>query len=302
MPRLLTTTIPVLVLSCATAFAQSSAKAATNQAAVKKAPLVEFEMMTWPEVKAALEAGKTTALFYTGGTEQRGPQNVNGGHTLMGREIVRTIALRLGNAIAMPVLPYTPNNASTQLPGTIGLTPELLGAILERVTEQAMATGFKNVVLMGDHGGGQPQTYAEAAKKLDAKYAPEGRHVYFCDEVYAKAQGDFDKWLEAHGYPRSSHAGIPDTSTMLYLGGDKGWVRKDLIATAEGDPIPPPGQRGQGRGQPADPNAPPRKNNGITGDARRSSAALGKMAFDIKIDYAVKQIQGFLANQQKTTQ
>src|SRR5436190_13661305 len=300
MPRLLTTTIPVLVLSCATAFAQGSAKAATNQAAVKKAPLVEFEMMTWPEVKAALEAGKTTALFYTGGTEQRGPQNVNGGHTLMGREIVRTIALRLGNAIAMPVLPYTPNNASTQLPGTIGLTPELLGAILERVTEQAMTTGFKNVVLMGDHGGGQPQTYAELAKKMEAKYAPEGKHVYFCDEVYAKAQGDFDKWLQEKGYPSSSHAGIPDTSTMLYLGGDKGWVRKELIPTAEGDPVPPPGPRGRGRGQ-ADPNAPPRKNNGITGDARKSTAALGKTAFDIKIDYAVKQIQGFLAGQGKTS-
>ncbi len=266
-------------------------------------PLVEFEMMTWPEVKAALEAGKTTALVYTGGTEQRGPQNVNGGHTLMGREIVRTIALRLGNAIAMPVLPYTPNNASAQLPGTIGLTPELLGAILERVTEQAMTTGFKNVVLMGDHGGGQPQTYADVARKMDAKYAPEGRHVYFCDEVYAKAQGDFDKWLQEHGYPSSSHAGIPDTSTMLYLGGDKGWGRKELIATAEGDPVPPPGQRGQGRGrgQTPDPNAPPRKNNGITGDARRSTAALGKMAFDIKIEYAVKQIQGFLANQGKAT-
>ena len=87
---------------------------------------------------------------------------------------------------------------------------------------------------------------------------------------------------------------------MLYLGGDKGWVRKELIATAEGDPPPPPGARGQGRGQ-ADPNGPPRKNNGITGDARKSTAALGKMAFDIKIDYAVKQIQGFLANPTKTT-
>src|SRR5881394_924028 len=294
--RNLLLTITALGVSTPMALAQApAAKSATpsKTAVAKKQPNVEFEMMTWPEVKKAITDGKTTALFYTGGTEQRGPQNVNGGHTLMGREIVKTIALRLGNAIAMPVLPYTPNNASTQLPGTIGLTPELLGAILERVTEQAMATGFKNVVLMGDHGGGQPQTYAEAAKKLDAKYAPEGRHVYFCDEVYAKAQGDFDKWLEAHGYPRSSHAGIPDTSTMLYLGGDKGWVRKDLIATAEGDPIPPPGQRGQGRGQPADPNAPPRKNNGITGDARRSSAALGKMAFDMKIDYAVRQIQGF---------
>jgi creatinine amidohydrolase len=288
-------TIPMLVLSAATAFAQPSKPAA-------KKDLVEFELMTWPEVKAAIAAGKTTALFYTGGTEQRGPQNVNGGHTLMGREIVRTIAVRLGNAIAMPVLPYTPNNASADLPGTIGLTPEILAAILERVSEQAIATGFKNVVIMGDHGGGQPQTYADVAKKLEAKYAPEGKHVYFCDEVYAKAQGDFDKWLQEKGYPTSSHAGIPDTSTMLYLGGDKGWVRKELIPTAEGDPPPPPGARGQGRGRgPADPNAPPRKNNGITGDARKSTAALGKMAFDIKIDYAVKQIQGFLANQTKTT-
>src|SRR5438046_3163270 len=303
-------TIPVLALSTATLFAQAPAAraaarpaAAGQSATAAKQPLVEFEMMTWPEVKAAMAAGRTTALVYTGGTEQRGPQNVNGGHTLMGREIVRTIALRLGNAIAMPVLPYTPNNASADLPGTIGLTPEILGVVLERIVEQSMTTGFKNVVIMGDHGGGQPATYAETAKKMDAKYAPEGKHVYFCDEVYAKAQGDFDKWLQAHGYPSSSHAGIPDTSTMLYLGGDKGWVRKELIATAEGDPVPPPGQRGQGRGrgQTPDPNAPPRKNNGITGDARRSTAALGKMAFDIKIEYAVKQIQGLLANQGKTT-
>jgi creatinine amidohydrolase/Fe(II)-dependent formamide hydrolase-like protein len=294
-------TIPAIaLLSAAAAFAQTPAgKPAAARPAGAKAPLVEFAMMTWPEVRDAFAAGKTTALVYTGGTEQRGPQNVNGGHTLMAQETVKAIALRLGNALFLPVLPYTPNNASAQLPGTIGLTPELLGAVLERITEQAMSTGFKNVILMGDHGGGQPATYAEVAKKMDAKYAPEGKHVYFCDEVYAKAQGDFDKWLVDHGYPSSSHAGIPDTSTMLYLGGDKGWVRKELIPTAEGDPVSPPGERGRGRG--ADPNAPPRKNNGITGDARRSTAALGKMAFDIKVDYAVKQIQGFLANQGKTT-
>ncbi len=226
MHRLLTT-LSVIALSATTAFAQPPAattaapaakKPAATAAKAKKEPLVEFEMMTWPEVRDAMAAGKTTALVYTGGTEQRGPQNVNGGHTLMGRATVKAIALRLGNAIAMPVLPYTPNNASATLPGTIGLTPELLGAVLERVVEQSMQTGFKNVVIMGDHGGGQPDTYAAVAKKEDAKYAPEGRHVYFCDEVYAKAQGDFDDWLAANGYPRSSHAGIPDTSTMLYLG------------------------------------------------------------------------------------
>jgi hypothetical protein len=35
-------------------------------------------------------------------------------------------------------------------------------------------------------------------------------------------------------------------------------------------------------------------NNSITGDARRSSVALGKMQFDMKVDYAVKQIRELL--------
>src|SRR5215471_3673476 len=250
---------------------------------------VEFELMTWPEVKQAFAQGRTTALFYTGGTEQRGPQNVNGGHTMMGKLIVKAIAEKLGNAIAMPVLPYTPNNASADLPGTIGLTPDLLAAILERVSEQAITTGFKNVVIMGDHGGGQPNVYRAVAKKLNDKYAPKGIHAYYSDDVYIKAGDDFDAWLRMNGYPASTHAGIPDTSLMLYLGGDAGWVRKDLVKTALGDPV-------LARGQQPAANAP-RVNNGITGDARRSTAELGKMIFDIKVDYAVKQIQGFLAQQ-----
>jgi creatinine amidohydrolase len=248
-------------------------------------PNVEFEMMTWVEVKDAMAAGKTTALFYTGGTEQRGPQNVNGGHTLMGRVIVRTIAQKLGNAIAMPTIPFTPNNASATLPGTIGLTPELLGALLERMAREAITTGFKTVVFMQDHGGGS-NVYGEVAKKLDAEFAPKGIHVYYCDDVYVKAGADFDKWLQENGYPSSSHAGIPDTSVMWYLGGDLGWVRASLIPTANGDAV-------RARGAPRD-TTTPRMNNGITGDARRSSKELGKKLFDIKVDYAVKQIQGFM--------
>jgi creatinine amidohydrolase len=84
---------------------------------------VEFEMMTWPELKHAIhQEGKTTALVYNGGTEQRGPQAVAGGHTLMGRATVNAIAEKLGNAIAAPVMPFSVNNADPNLPGTIGLT------------------------------------------------------------------------------------------------------------------------------------------------------------------------------------
>src|SRR5215467_5335368 len=252
--------------------------------AQSKGAQVDFEMMTWVEVKHALEQGKTTALVYNGGTEQRGPQNVNGGHTLMGHATVIAIAEKLGNAIAAPVMPFSVNRASATLPGTIGLTAPLFAQLNEQVAEQLIITGFKNVVLMGDHGGGQNEL-KEVATKLDAKHGPDGVHVYFCDEVYEKANGDFDKWLAANGYPVSSHAGIPDTSEMMYLGSDKGWTRPAELANAVGDPV-------RQRGAAADPNAK-RVNNGISGDARKSTVELGKKIFDMKVDYAVKQIQGF---------
>src|SRR6476620_10287181 len=108
---------------------------------------VEFEKMTWVEVKCAIAAGKTTALIFTGGTEQRGPQNANGAHNFIAHATVEAIARKLGNAIFLPVLPYTPNDAEP-IPGTIGITNELLAAMLERLTEQAFLNGFHRVILM----------------------------------------------------------------------------------------------------------------------------------------------------------
>jgi creatinine amidohydrolase/Fe(II)-dependent formamide hydrolase-like protein len=186
-------------------------------------------------------------------------------------------------------MPFSPNSASADLPGTIGLTPELYAALNEQVAEQLIKTGFKNIVLMGDHGGGQKEL-GDVAKKLDEKYKAQGIRVVHCDEVYGKANGDFDTWLEAHGYPKSAHAGIPDTSEMLYLGGSRGWVRKDLVSAAVGDPVPASGQR------------PERTvNNGITGDARRSTAELGKRIFEMKVEYAVHQIRQLLPAAGATT-
>jgi len=249
--------------------------------------LVEFDKMTWPEVKAALAAGKTTALFYTGGTEQRGPHVVNGGHNLLGPLIVKEIALQLGNAIAMPVLPFTPNEATAEWPGTIGLTNEILAQVLERISEQAIVNGFKHVVLMADHGGGTSPNggvYAAVATKLDAKYAPKGVRVFYADHPYTAARVAFNKYLKEQGYPDSGHAGLSDTSELLAKE-DGTWVRKDLIPTALGTPMV------DGKAVPGGPDDP---RNGITGDARRSNAEIGKIRFDMKVDYAVKQIRSLI--------
>jgi len=264
--------------------------------------LLEFGMMTWPEVYDAIHhQGKTVALYYAGGTEHRGPQNVNGGHTLMGREIALGIARRLGNAIVLPIIPYSSNNASAQNTGTLGLTPEIEAMITEQIAEQAIATGFTTVVLLNDHGGSVGPNNT-VATKLEAKYrAPEfaarNIHVFYADRVYKPAQDDYDKLLAERGLPVSSHAGIPDTSSMMYLGKGKDWVRTDLLKYAVTmGPGYVPVAAGAGRAAgPADPNAPRVVPSGVSGDGRPSNEKYGKEAVEMKIDYAVKQIQATMA-------
>ena len=247
--------------------------------------LVEFEKMTWVEVRAALAAGKTTALIYTGGVEERGPQNANGGHNLIAHATAEAIARKLGNAIFLPVLPYTPNDAES-IPGTIGITNELLAAMLERIAEQAALNGFRNVILMGDHAGGQPQVYEQVAKKLDGTLSG-GARVFYCDQVYRAANDAFDQYLAQHGYPPGLHGYLFDTSEMMYLDKDNTWVRRDRLSSAVGDSVV------DGKAQ-FGPHSP---QNGILGDARRSTAELGKRAFDMKVDYAVRQIRSLLPSE-----
>jgi hypothetical protein len=62
---------------------------------------VEIERMTHAEIYDAIhKQGKTTVLIYNGGTEQRGPHAVLGGHSFMARRAGEAIARRLGNALS----------------------------------------------------------------------------------------------------------------------------------------------------------------------------------------------------------
>lgn len=279
------------IASGATSLILATERAHASQAAqvtpCPRTDLVEFEKMTWVEVKCAIAAGKTTALIYTGGVEQRGPQNANGGHNFIAHETVQAIARKLGNAIFLPVLPYTPNDAEA-IPGTIGITNELLAAMLERIAEQAALNGFKNIIIMGDHGGGQPDVYQALAKKLDGNLSGAAR-VFYCDQVYRPANDAFDQYLVRHGYPLGLHGYLFDTSELMYLDKGNTWVRRDLVPSAMGDPVVGH-TSGDGKAQ-FGPHSP---QNGILGDARRSTAELGKRAIDIKVDFAVKQIRSLL--------
>jgi creatinine amidohydrolase/Fe(II)-dependent formamide hydrolase-like protein len=254
--------------------------------AQRKEGPVEIELMTYPEIYAAIhQQGKTTVLVVNGGIEQRGPHAVLGGHLLTAKPQGVDIARKLGNALVAPVMPFSlaGGHLNPKTPGSVNIPGSVFAAVNEAIVDSMVINGFRNIVLMGEHGGGQKEL-EDVARRTSAKYSPQGVHVFFCGDFYEKTQNDFQQWVIANHLPPSSHGGVPDTSLMMYLGGDA-WVRKDKMVA--GDPVLPPGT-------PRDPNTP-RVNNGVTGDPRPSTPEIGKRYFDLKTKNAVAQIQALIA-------
>lgn len=250
---------------------------------------VDIELMTYPDIAAALQAGKITVLIYNGGTEQRGPHAVLGGHNFIARRASVEIAQRLGDALVAPVLPFSiaGRHLNPKWPGSVNLPGPLFSAVNEAVVDSMVVNGFKNIVLMGDHGGGQREL-RDLAKRLDEKYGPTGTHVYFCGDVYAKTAADVAAWLKDRNLPAGTHAGIHDTSVLMYLGGDS-YVRRDKLVP--GDPVLPAGQQ-------PDP-AKPRVDNGITGDPRPATPEFGRLFFEMQVTNAVTQIRALIVEAPK---
>ena len=78
-------------------------------AARRQAPdlknIVDLELLTTTEVSQKLKDGWTSILLVTGGTEERGPHDVLGGHTMMAHSHAVMIAKKLGKTLVAPVLP-----------------------------------------------------------------------------------------------------------------------------------------------------------------------------------------------------
>src|ERR1700689_4050649 len=82
-------------------------------AAPKNSLLIED--MTWTEVRDAIAAGKTTAIYYAASMEQNGPGVALGKHVFIAHYLAPKIAAQLGNALVYPTMSFAPT-------GDFGLT------------------------------------------------------------------------------------------------------------------------------------------------------------------------------------
>src|SRR6516164_2082456 len=137
---------------------------------------VYIEDLTWPEVKATIAAGKTTAIIYAGSTEQNGPHMALGKHNFIAHYAAGEIAKKLGNALVYPTMPFAPTGSielrtdHMMFAGSVSIDTETFQVVMRQVAQSALAAGFKDVFLMGDHGDEQNALRA-AAKDLEGAYA-----------------------------------------------------------------------------------------------------------------------------------
>ena len=234
-------------------------------------PSVYIEELTWPEVRDAIAAGATTAIYYAGSTEQSGPHMVTGKHNVVARHVAGRIAAALGNALVYPVMPFAPTgDAATRsghmrFAGSVSVSEATFAAVARDVAASARAAGFSHVILMGDHGGGQ-EALAKVAESLDREWAAQGPRVHYVPEVYFAVEERVREYLERRGMSAGAHAGIPDTSELMFLDRSGAGIRRDKLE--DGNPL-----------------------NGVDGDPRNASAELGRLFVDFKVEAAVARIR-----------
>jgi creatinine amidohydrolase len=254
---------------------------------------LQIEDMTWTEVHDAIAAGKTTAIYYAASTEQNGPGMVLGKHVFIAHYLAPKIAAQLGNALVYPTMPFAPTGdwgvtepgvidparktGHMRYAGSVNLSAETFGAVAHDVALSAISAGFKNIVLMCDHGGPAQSQLAKVAETMNREFAVKGIHVYYIPDLYFKEKDVMKEYMQKHGLPVDSHAGTDDTSELEYVdkmvnGASPRWIRKrSLVNAREGD------------------------GTGVDGDQTKASAELGRLFTDAKISFAVNQIKLLIA-------
>jgi creatinine amidohydrolase/Fe(II)-dependent formamide hydrolase-like protein len=116
-----------------------------------------------------------------------------------------------------------------RFPGTLTLPPAVFEANLQAIARSLRASGFRDIVFLGDHGGYQAQL-GQAAARLNREWAGGAARAFACSAYYRASTEGFARILREHGFRDDeigTHAALADTS--LQLAAEPAMVRPDVV-------------------------------------------------------------------------
>jgi creatinine amidohydrolase/Fe(II)-dependent formamide hydrolase-like protein len=265
----------VRLLALLLALAALAGGPARAAAAASSPDSVYLEDLTWTELRDRIRAGATTAIVPVGGTEQSGPHLALGKHNARVKVLAGRIAAELGNAVVAPVMAYVPEGAveppagHMRFPGTLTVPEAAFETTLEYAARSLRHAGFRDIVLIGDHGGYQ-KSLVRVAARLDREWAATPARVHAVEDYYRAADIDYAAALRRAGHADAeigSHAGLADTALSLAV--DPQGVRSARLHN----------------------DAAPGVAEGVHGDPRRATAALGQVGAELVVTRTVQAIR-----------
>jgi creatinine amidohydrolase/Fe(II)-dependent formamide hydrolase-like protein len=229
---------------------------------------VFIDELTWEETRDAIKAGTTTVIIPTGGTEKNGYHMVLGKHNFVVTYAANLMARRLKNALVAPTIQYVPEgNPDTSVPGEISLPSPAYDMLLDAAARSLKAHGFTDILFIGDSGGNQAGL-TNVAHTLNEEWTGTDVKVFALTEYYSQSRLHYRAWLQAaFGYDdqtAGSHAGITDTSQMLFI--RPSGIRKDQMKPWGGP-----------------------QDSGVSGDPSKATAEIGKMGVEFKVNAGLNQ-------------
>lgn len=246
--------------------------AVAAEASAQSPDTVLLEELTWTEVRDAVQAGKTTIIIPSGGTEQNGPHMTLGKHNARVKVLSQAIARALGNALVAPVIAYVPEGGISpptghmRFPGTITAPEDAFEKVLEFAARSFRRHRFRDIVLLGDHGSTQAGQKAVAAR-LNREWAVTAARVHAIEEYYRAGEVEVPRLLRERGYrdrELGRHAGLSDTALMLAT--DARMVRPDRLRSG-------------------------REGDGVDGDPTRATAELGRPGAELIVTRTVDAVR-----------
>lgn len=124
----------------------------------------EMDRINWMEFQEVVPSKINTVLLPTGTLEPHGVAN-NGADNTAPTAMARTIAKRT-NAMIAPTLSYGMTGSLAAYPGAFKMSEKVYRPFVKEILEGLVKNGFKNIIIINGHGGGQTAVLQAVAEEV----------------------------------------------------------------------------------------------------------------------------------------